>query len=116
MTVEPWEFALVALAAYRITRFIVVDSLLGRTASEDEPRGSGLRLRLDQFAYDDEGEDRSWLRGKVGDLLTCSWCLGFWVSVATLAAWTADVEWLRWAVTGFAVAGAQGFVASRYNA
>jgi hypothetical protein len=59
------DFLILALAAYRITRLIVEDTLL-------EP----LRERV-------------WKRfppeTKLGYLFTCFWCTGFWVSVLIVA-------------------------------
>lgn len=115
MTLEPMVLIVLALAAYRITRFFVSDSLIGFGPDS----GSRMSMRVDRFAYDSEGIDRSWLRGKVGDLLTCSYCLGFWVSLAVVCAWTRVVPWdlgVQGVVYVFAVAGAQGYLNSRMNA
>lgn len=114
-TLDLLTLVVVTFAAYRLTRFIVLDSLLGRVPTEGD-RGSGFRRKLDHFAYADDGTDRSWWRGKLGDLLTCSWCIGFWVAALTLWGWVDGPEWLRWIIVAFAVAGAQGFIASRYEA
>lgn len=115
MTLDLLTLAILALASYRITRFLVLDSLMGFGPDS----GSGLSVRIDRFAYDEDGSDRSWWRGKVGDLLTCTWCLGFWVSLAVLCAWTTTVPWelgTEGVLTAFAVAGAQGYMNSRMNA
>jgi hypothetical protein len=110
------DLVVVVLAAYRLTRFVVKDSLLGRLPSKTEPRGSGFRRALDEFAYDDRGEDRSLLRGKLGDLLTCTWCVGFWLSLVALWGWTEGGLVVQWVVVLWAVAGAQGYLSSRVNA
>jgi Protein of unknown function (DUF1360) len=63
---EPWSFFLLALAAFRVTYFLTDDSVF------DTPR--------------------AWISGLhpfFKELVTCFWCLGFWVS----AAW-----WLCWYV------------------
>jgi len=108
---------LLSFAAFRITRFFVKDSLIGFGSDS----GSAMSVRVDNFAYYDNGDDRSWLRGKVGDLLTCVWCLGFWVSVGVYAGWTQTVPWNaerpgQWILTVFAIAGAQGYLNTRMNA
>jgi hypothetical protein len=112
------QLLVVALASYRVTRFLVRDSLIGFGPDS----GSRMSMRLDRFAYTPEGEDRSYLRGKVGDLLTCVWCLGFWVSAVTytvaavaLGAW-GDQPFAWHTVAIFGVAGAQGYLSSRMNA
>jgi len=134
LDLDALELVVLALAAYRITRFLVRDSLIGFGPDS----GSAMSVRVDRFAYfgaaDDgpDGTDRSWLRGKIGDLVTCMWCLGFWVSAAVYLVWTGTApvlepaDWARaweaWNLTAqdvvaiFAVAGAQGYISSRINA
>lgn len=113
---EPLAFLILVLASYRITRFLVHDSLMGFGPDS----GSQVSMWVDRFAYEgDDGLDRSFLRGKIGDLLTCTWCTGFWVSLAVVAVWTQVVPWdmsLQEWVQVFAVAGGQGFMNSRMNA
>jgi hypothetical protein len=112
------QYVVVVLAAYRLTRFFVKDSLIGFSPES----GSSMSMRLDRFAYAEDGTDRTWLRGKIGDLLTCVWCLGFWISAAVYT--TAAVALGTWqdqplVVNGlivFAVAGAQGLLSSRLAA
>ena len=72
-----------ALASARVTRFVLWDSLAGLAPDS----GTRLSKRLDRFAFDEHGLDRSWWRGKVGVGLTCSWCLGGWVSLAVVCVW-----------------------------
>jgi hypothetical protein len=115
VTLEPLEFVLLVLASYRITRFFVSDSLMGFGPDS----GSQVSAWVDRFAYTEDGVDRSFLRGKLGDLLTCTWCLGFWVSLAALCAWGQVAPWelgTEGVLTAFAVAGGQGFMNSRMNA
>ena len=114
----PFQYAVVILAAYRLTRFFVKDSLIGFGPDS----GSKVSVRLDRWAYNEDGGDRSFLRGKVGDLLTCVWCLGFWISAATytaasvaLGVWS-DQPLIWHGVAIFAVAGGQGFLSSRLAA
>lgn len=112
------QYALLVLASYRITRFFVKDSLIGFGPDS----GSDVSVRLDRWAYNDDGTDRSFWRGKAGDLLTCVWCLGFWVSTivyvsAALALGEWDSQPLVWhGLMCFAVAGGQGFLSSRLAA
>jgi hypothetical protein len=112
------QYAVIVLASYRITRFFVKDSLIGFGPDS----GSKVSVRLDQWAYDNDGADRTFVRGKVGDLLTCVWCLGFWVSaVVYTAAAVALGEWggqplAFHGIAVFAVAGGQGFLSSRLAA
>lgn len=109
------EYAVLVFASYRITRFLVRDSLIGFSLDSE----STVSQWVDSFAYTDEGENRSWLRGKIGDLLTCIWCTGFHVSWIVLCAWTHRWPWdlaAKGWVIAFAIAGAAGFLGSRINA
>lgn len=104
------EFVLLSAAAFRLTQFFVFDSLIGANLDS----GSRFADALDDFAYDTNGNDRTWLRGKIGDLLTCPWCLGFWISAACYLTFViaagrwGDHELVAHAIGVFAVAGVQG--------
>lgn len=87
MEIEPLAFLIVCLASFRITRFLVRDSLIGFAPES----GSRFSVRLDRFAYNDEGTGRSWWREYVGDLLTCPHCFSFWVSYSACCLW-----WRLW--------------------
>lgn len=105
------------LASYRITRFLVTDTLMGMGPDS----GSWLSTKVDAFAYNPDGSNRSWWRGKIGDLVTCLYCLGWWVSCAVLALWTWSFPWTsndpqQWILLAFAISGIQAFIGSRMNA
>lgn len=130
MIFDATTYAILIFAAYRITRFFVEDSLLGFGPNSE----SRMSVRVDRFAYFDEtdedvqngervdGEGRTWLREKVGDLLTCTYCLGFWISAAVYLSFVlATDSWdlaepVVHGISVFAVAGGQGFLNSRLNA
>jgi hypothetical protein len=107
--VSALAYALVALAAYRLTRVVTTDSI-----------SLAARDRLFLWAWDDTDEivvARAPWRTYVYELFTCSWCLGVWVSAAVYSAWRWwDAEAVRAVIAVFAVAGAQGFLASRRDA
>ena len=117
---EPLEFIVICLAAFRLTRFFVKDSLLGFGPDS----GSRLSVRVDRFAYYEDGTGRSWWREYVGDLLTCTWCLGFWISAGLYFAWMGatvgasgigDIGWPIHLAVVFAIAGVQGYLNTRMN-
>lgn len=110
--------AVLALASYRATRLMTDDTLT-----------LPLRDRLYRWAWDDEHpvanretgqlepRPRAPLRTYVYELVTCSWCLGVWVAALLYVLW----RWSSWApvrygIVVLALAGAQGFVASRRDA
>lgn len=71
-----------ALAAYRLTRIITTDKIT-------EPFFESLRYRLERrwvrakfrkgTITDEQVESGEW-QSKLAFLLSCPWCLGFWVS------------------------------------
>lgn len=65
-----YEFALLALAAFRLWKLIGDDRIL------DRPREWVLRHT------DDRREDTKW-----GDFIVCPWCAGFWISGLVYLAW-----------------------------
>jgi hypothetical protein len=105
--IGPWEFVVIALAAFRMTHFFVYDSLIGANLESE----SKFATKLDRFSYNTEdGSDRSWARGKIGDLLNCPWCLGFWISAGLWAVWVWGPEWARYGQFPWAIAGVQASV------
>lgn len=108
------QLVVLAAASYRITRFFVWDSLMGANPES----GTAFSQWVDEFAYTEDGSDRSWLRGKIGDLLVCPWCMGWWVSVAVYGVWAwATDQWTGYPIavhvlSVFAIAGVQGFLDS----
>lgn len=74
--------ALIALGAYRLWRFLAVDTF---------PPVKAVRVRVIR---------RPW----AAEFLTCPWCAGCWV--------TAAVTWATWAVVGFAAPGLVGLAAA----
>jgi hypothetical protein len=101
-----WAVFIIALAAYRLTRFLVFDSLFGFNLAS-RSRMSG---RLDRWAYTTDGKDRTYWRGKLADLLVCPYCTGFWVTIGVWASWFYGPTWLRVIVVLFAIAGVQAFL------
>ncbi|MFJ2205948.1 DUF1360 domain-containing protein [Streptomyces microflavus] len=96
------EFALLAAAGYRGTQLLVHDAIL-----------DSLRNRL--FAWHEAASSKA-LRAAVITLISCTYCMGWWVSGAALAVWLlATGQWhdaplLVHAITWFAVAGGQALL------
>jgi len=116
---------LLGLISYRITRFFVSDSLIGMgdpdNDNDNRDATSPMAVWLDRFAYMDDGDDRSFIRGKLGDLFSCIFCLGWWVSVGVYALFTWSLPWTVddpqvWVLMTFGIAGVQAFIGSRMNA
>jgi hypothetical protein len=64
MTIDLLTYVVLVLAAYRVTRLITTDAVLEKFRTwvwKKKPPHSG-----------------------VGYLITCNWCTGFWVSLATI--------------------------------
>lgn len=120
--------AVCILAAYRITRVVTEDSIT------DAPRdriyhwawvepGDGVAYQMFASRYDGEpGQPvpRAPWRTYVNELVNCPWCMGVWVSFAVTAFWAwvvrDGIAVAAYLVVAAAVAGGQGFVASRKDA
>lgn len=72
---EAGLFVLGALAAYRITRLVTTDKIT-------EPIFDKIRFGLERRWYAKHGPVGSdtHFNSKLAFLLSCPWCLGFWVS------------------------------------
>jgi hypothetical protein len=71
---EWWLVLLATAAAYRVTRVVTTDKIT-------EPVFERLRWTLERRwqAKHGDGSDTDW-NSKLAYLLSCPWCLGFWVS------------------------------------
>lgn len=92
-----------AFASYRLTRFLVIDSF-----------AEGIRHKWYAFLTNRAQKDGPlhllWL--KAYELTSCTWCTGFWVSVAlyTVYAWNQPAFTKFDVINVFAVAGIQGLL------
>ena len=92
MIPSPWEFVLLALAAYRVWKLVAEDTIL-------DPLRSRVTFTKTEAEF-----------------LTCPWCLGAWIGLTWTAAWWIwDYPTLVAAVP-FAVSVAVGFVAATVDA
>ena len=91
-----WQFALLTLAAFRCIRLIGWDEI---TDPWRKRMVKGNRRR-NKYAM---------------KLLTCAWCIGFWVSLAWWAAWLVFPNGTLIAATPWAIAAATGLIAKRWD-
>lgn len=93
---------LLALAAYRITRLIVIDSIL------DEARDWFFQ-KLDYKKDKITGvyQSRNFLLQKLSYLLQCTWCAGVWMSGLVYWLYSEDIMLPIYIA---AIAGAQGMI------
>lgn len=94
--------ALLALASYRITRLIVIDSIL------DELRDWFFK-KLD-YRHDKKTDvyySRNFFMQKLSYLIQCTWCAGVWVSAGVYWLWDHEIYV---PIVIAAIAGAQGMI------
>lgn len=111
----------VVFASYRLTRIVTTDTIttnlrdrLFRWAWSDSEADGAVRRRVSDTEDEIIPAARAPWRTYVNELVTCPWCFGVWVSAAVYSLW----RWVDWmplhaALVILAVAGAQGFLASR---
>ena len=97
-----WFALLVGLASYRLTRAVTTDFIF-----ED-----AKMWIWDKLIGKDGSKAEGW-RYKVGYLLDCNWCLGFWVSllITIPAPLFLDVNYYQALLVAFAAASIQGILA-----
>lgn len=90
-----WPLLILALAIYSITRLITIDSLIDKTRdkfydkyphegyqSKNRPKRGKWQIISGGVYYVTEGT-------KLGELIHCPWCMGFWVSTIVFGAFVA---------------------------
>lgn len=107
MTLNALTYVILSVAAYRITRFFLFDSLIGHSRQK-------YYVFLGNQSMDFSGSKfKRFLAHKLLELSSCSWCLGVWVSAGLywLYTWTAPQYWGRMGyITVAAIAGFQGMI------
>lgn len=94
-----WEFAILGLGAFRIWRLIAVDTIT-------EP----LRDRVFRMAEYKSGNEERY-RFKLDEFVSCPWCFGWWIVLATWALWQIWPHGVVVALTPFALSTVVGFLA-----
>ena len=91
-----WPFLIVALGVYSITRLISIDSIIDRQRTwlfdRFPPDGYQTKNRPNpkRCTFISSGDHYYVTKGhKLGELISCPWCMGFWVSLAVFAAFIA---------------------------
>lgn len=101
----PFGFVVVGLAGFRLTRLVVFDSLFGFNLES----GSAMARRLDVWAWQSDGNARpgrtGWVKDKIGNLLVCAYCTGFWLTLGCWALMVYGNHPTRMAVTAVAATG-----------
>lgn len=92
-------FMILAFAAFRVTRFLVFDSLFSHTRQRILVWLANRKLSV--------------LNHKALELITCTWCVGFWITLGVYSLFLWEQPWdftrLEW-ITTFGIAGVQGLL------
>lgn len=93
---------LAGMAAFRVTRVVTADFIF-----ED------VRFKIWDILLNKDGTVDGW-RQKLGYLIGCDWCLGFWVTLAIVLpiGFISSFQWLDFILLWFASAGFQGIFAN----
>lgn len=100
---SPYEFVLLALAAYRLWRLISEDEVL------EKPRRWLVRLPQ---TWDEGDAIPKQYRNEWALFLTCPWCAGAWVSLVSYIGWMFTIGQAPNVFSEFAVAGGVWFAVS----
>lgn len=101
--IEIVPLIILALASYRLTRFLVIDTMIASTRNKFH----GFLINKAQK----QGKLHS-VWEKLYDLTSCTWCAGFWVSAGLYWAYTTEPLgiWTLYIIDAFAIAGIQGML------
>lgn len=102
--IEIVPLIVLAIASFRITRFLIIDTML-----------SGSRNKVHSVFINKAQRNGKLhvLWEKLYDLTSCTWCIGFWVSLVVywLFTWDSPADWNQLDLFNvFAMAGIQGML------
>lgn len=118
-----FQFLILALASFRVTRLVVQDSILDRPRHwfhwHWPPTGSEWKTRPKhgKSAYVNASEPKfRVVKGTfLGNLTECFYCSGVWVSAGVLGLFLLSNPVVWWILVGAAVAGAQALIGNVDN-
>ncbi|WP_153124974.1 DUF1360 domain-containing protein [Peribacillus tepidiphilus] len=101
-----FHFLLLGLASFRLTRLIVFDKITEflRSPFFDEVEEEENGVKEIYFIPKKDG-----LKGWIGELLSCYWCIGVWVSIILVFSYYFIPSWSGPVITVLAVAGLASF-------
>lgn len=134
--IEPsvFDIVVVVLGAWRITRLVVRDAFppiarirdwiierhptddtafLGSHVTDPDMTATFTIHGTPVLMGDDEHGMPIWFPIRdtvIGGLISCVWCIGFWIATATVAAYAWTPSWTVITLTPFALSAAIGFV------
>lgn len=100
--IEIIPLIVLALASFRLTRFLVIDTLT------EGPRNKFHSFLVNKIQKENKFFHLLW--NKIYELTSCTWCAGFWVTAALYAAMKNGNQYVLYAIDIFAIAGAQGLL------
>lgn len=103
-TPQPWEFVLLAAAAFRLWKLLAEDTVL------DRPRA--WALRAGKWRPDSAKAPPKRYRSELATFLTCPWCAGFWIALLLWIAWVLVPDVTLAATVPLALSAAVGAVAT----
>lgn len=112
MTNSCFLFIVLALATFRVSRLIALDSLT-------EPVREWLRVKgsLEQIRHTPQGEERRvlfvGLWGWIFRLVTCIWCVSIWVSAAIVVLMRFGGGWFEYIAFALALSSIAGITSER---
>ncbi|RSD29431.1 DUF1360 domain-containing protein [Mesobacillus subterraneus] len=103
-----FDFCLLILASFRLTRLIVYDTITGFLRAP-------FHETVEEITEDGQTETfieikGSGLRYWIGELLSCHWCTGIWSSAIIFGAYSLFPEFSLPVITILAIAGAAALI------
>lgn len=114
MIPSPWVALVLALAAYRATRlagwddFPPIAKLRVWALGESVTARSRPAGQADEYVY-------VYRRPLLAHLVHCPFCVGWWISLATYAAWLLEPRWTLYAAAPFALSAFVGLTSKNLD-
>lgn len=111
MIPSPWIGVVLALATFRLVRFIGWDDLPWLVRARAKLTGENER-NMGENLY---GDRKSYTRPVLTKFIHCPWCVGFWVGILVYVAWLEQPKWTLYVLAVFALNAAVGLVAKNLD-
>ena len=110
-----WLLVVYALCVYRLTRLVTTDFIFDPFRDWVRARAfeTMVRSNLAGDVVDSKVQPRSRLWVWLFNLITCDWCISFWLAAGCVLGWHFAASWFNYVALVFALSAFAGLVRER---